>query len=181
MYSRYEWIQDLNRALGNEYPLPETEEFLLGWTFVETNRPPGAMYNLLNTTEQAHGSTDFNNAHVQNFTSYAQGIDTNAALLRNSPFYRSLYLAIKNNDIHALGYGSAMSPDVSADLQVWVSGKPDGDAQYPIAVRQNSNKGANDMFPGEKYTKEQLIAMLKQDVQTGEDLWNKVKALVLQL
>lgn len=179
-YSRYQWIQDLVHALGNEHPLPEVEEFLLGWTFVESS-PPGAMYNLLNTTERAHGSTDFNSAHVQNFTSYAQGIDTNAALIRNSPFYRNLYLALKNNDIKALGYGASMSESVSQDLQIWVSGQPNGDSQYPIAVRNASNKGSGDLFPGNKYTREQLIAMLKEDVQTGEDLWNKVKALVLQI
>lgn len=179
-YTRYEWIQDLNHALGNEHPTHEVEEFLLGWTFIESS-PPGAMYNLLNTTEKAHGSTDFNSIGVQNFTSYAQGIDTTAFLLRNSPFYNALYRAIRDNDIKALGYGATMSNEVSQDLQIWVSGKPDGDSQYPIDIRNANNKGAGDVFPGNKYTREQLVSMLKNDAKDGVELWNKVNSLILQL
>src|SRR5579859_3998353 len=181
-YTRYEWIQDLNHALGNEHPLPEVEEFLLGWTFVETSaNSPTAAYNLLNTTEKATCSTDFNSAHVQNFTSYQQGIDVTAMLLRQSVFYTALFAALKNNDIKALGYGAAMSHEVSSDLQIWVSGKPDGDSAYPIDVRNASNKGAADVFPGAKYTDQQLRAMAKAQSNDMLSAINVLNSIIAQL
>lgn len=179
-YTRYEWCDDVAHLL-NPTPKPEIIEFLLGWTFIETSAGKGAAYNLLNTTEHATGSTDFNGVGVQNFTSYAQGIDTNAMLIRNSLFYSALYTAIKNNDIKALGYGASMSPEVNADLQVWVSGKPDGDSAYPQDVRNASNKGANDTFPGNKYSHEQLLAMAKTDIGDLTALVGKLNQVIAQL
>lgn len=182
MFTRYEWIQDLIHALGNEQPLPEVEEFLLGWTFVETSaNGPSAAYNLLNTTEHAVGSTDFNSAHVQNFTSYSQGIDVTAMLLRQSIFYTHLFAAIKNNDIKALGYGASMSHEVASDLQVWVSGRPDGDSAYPVDVRNASNKGASDTFPGNKYTDAQLRAMAKAEITGINNSVNHIVSIIAQL
>lgn len=179
-YTRYEWIKDLNHALGNTQPTHEVEEFLLGWTFVESS-PPGAMYNLLNTTERASGSTNFNSVGVQNFTSYQQGIDVTATLLKHSIFYTHLYAALKNNDIKALGYGATMSPEVSHDLQIWVSGKPDGDPQYPIDVRNASNKGYSDLFPGNKYTDAQLRAMAKTQSNDILAALNNLNNIIVQL
>lgn len=188
-YSRYDWSKDFVKALGNNAAKPEVEEFVVGWTYVETSAGSGAAYNLLNTTEKAHGSTDFNSAGVQNFTSYSQGIDVNASLVRNSRYYEHLYAALKNNDLHALGYNDGIiAPDVAADLQIWVSGKPNGDPQYPIEIRQASNKGTGDMFPGSKYTREQLVSLskkatsdLKTEVAEILDLVGQVNDFIAQL
>ena len=179
-YTRYEWCDDLAHAL-NANSLPEVIEFLLGWTYIETSAGKGASYNLLNTTERATGSTNFNDVGVQNFASYSQGVDVNASLIRNSIFYSSIYTAIKNNDIKALGYGASMSIEVNADLQVWVSGKPDGDSQYPTEVHAASNKGANDTFPGNKYSHEQLLAMAISEVQDITDSVNHLNSVIVQL
>lgn len=161
-YTRQEWCHDLLIALGSTSPTKEVLDFVVGWTFVETSgNGQHAAYNLLNTTEYASGSTDFNSAHVKNFVSYAQGIDINALLLRSSHFYTALYNALRTNDIHAL---NPIDAEVSACLQIWVSGKPNGDPSYVADVHNASGKGASDMFPGSRYTREQLVTLSKNQV-----------------
>ena len=47
----------------------------------QTGWPPAARFNPMNTTLFEPGSTDFNSVHVKNYTSWAQGIEANAATL----------------------------------------------------------------------------------------------------
>lgn len=186
MYSREQWATDFLKALGNQNPYLGTVAFVIGWTKKETEAGKGAKYNLLNTEEHATGSTDYNKFGVQNFVSYHQGVDTNAWLVKASSYYINLYHALLNNDEKALGITpelnvSNMSPGVNGDLQVWVSGKRDGDPQYPADVLKLWGQGNSDQFQGDIMTRDQLIEVGLSDVEQIALQSSHLSALLNQL
>lgn len=121
-YTRRQWATDLLHAIGNVSPDPATVDFVAGWTAMETTEGSGAQYNLLNTEQQAPGSTNFNPAGVQNFPTYTEGIQTNAQVLENG-LYNPLLVALQTNDRTALGLnGAPPSYGVQRSLTNWVKG-----------------------------------------------------------
>lgn len=129
-YTRGQFCKDVLKALGNANPTANTLNFMLGWSLEESGHDlsHSAAYNLWNTTQRASGSTSFNSVGVQNYTSYAQGIQATVQTLNNG-LYPSLITALRTNNTVALGFGSTMSGGVQGDLSVWVSGK-----RSPIAI-----------------------------------------------
>lgn len=186
MYTREQWATDFLKSLGNSSPFKGTIAFVVGWTKVETAAGKGAKYNLLNTEEHATGSTDFNTAGVQNFVSYHQGIDTNAWLVKSAAWYTNLYHALLNNDEKALGITAElnvvnMSEGVNGDLQVWVSGRRNGDPEYPKNVLSNWGQGASDQFVGDVMTREQYVEVGLSDVQQASLQLSHLQDILNQL
>jgi hypothetical protein len=65
----------------------------------KTSRLGGAKFNPLNCTVRAEGSSDYNPdpIHVQNYMSWAQGLEVTAAMLRQENM-APLYAALKKGD-----------------------------------------------------------------------------------
>ncbi len=116
-YSSYQWAVDFLHSLGNPDPSAGTIAWVQGWERAETRGPGGALFNPLNTTKAMPGSTNFNTFgsqgqyHVQNFTSYSQGIVANTSVIENGR-YPSLLSALRNNDVTALDTSSAVRSQV---------------------------------------------------------------------
>lgn len=136
MYTRIEWCKDFLYQLGNVQPSSQVLNWVDGWTVLESS-PPGAMYNLLNTTQTMPGSTPFNSVGVQNFVSFSQGIEANIIVLRNG-FYPTLNDALTKNDFNLLS-----SPDVAKELNTWCGG-----CNYASAIPNVSGTKTQDQFPG---------------------------------
>ena len=140
-YTRQDWARAFLAALGNHAPTQAIVDWVVGWSVHETGTGGGATYNLLNTTQRAAGSTQFNGVGVQNFTSFAQGTQTNATVLgQNFAGYSSLKQALLNNDIGSLGGPSA---GVQAGLKTWCGG-----CGYGVGFQALGAAHRNDQFPG---------------------------------
>lgn len=125
------WDWQLLQALG----APVTNQnisFLDSWQNAEQS---DATYNPLNTTQQAAGSTPYNSAGVQNFTSASQGIAATVQTLRNG-YYPNLLTALMSGnpynyvqqigpDLKTWGTGSAWIDPYSITNQL-------GDAEYNV-------------------------------------------------
>lgn len=119
-FTREQWSRDFLAALGNSNPAQTTVDWVVGWTVHETATDTGALYNLLNTTEHAPGSTTFNSVGVQNFVSYDQGVQVNAHVLgENFPGYPELKQALLSNDAASL---DGPSDFVRQGLTTWCGG-----------------------------------------------------------
>ncbi len=65
-YTRADWSDALLTAIGNQHSTDYVRHWIESWTQWETTHPPGAAFNLLNTTESwkpdgtAYHATDFN-------------------------------------------------------------------------------------------------------------------------
>lgn len=130
---------------------------MIGWSIEESGHDLSHMasYNLWNTTLPLPGSTVFNFANVQNYTSYNQGVTANASTIRNG-LYPSLLRALQTNDCASLGVTGVMSPGVASDLSVWVSGqRTPTRTDYTgviIAVARQPGNAANDTAAGNAST-----------------------------
>lgn len=141
-YTRQQWALAFLAALGNTHPTQPVVDWVVGWSVHETTTGQGATYNLLNTTQRAAGSTQFNGVGVQNFTSFAQGVQTNALVLhQNFVGYSSLLQALRNNDIASL---SAPAPGVQTGLKTWCGG-----CGYGVGFQGLGAVHRNDQFPGQ--------------------------------
>jgi|SRR5579859_285921 len=152
-FTRGQFCKDLLVALGNILPTQNVINFMIGWSIEESGHDLSHMasYNLWNTTLPLPGSTVFNYANVQNYTSYAQGIQANAATIRNG-LYPALLRALQTNDSFSLGVTGPMAGDVAGDLSVWVSGQREPiQTSYTstiIAIARNPGNAANDTASG---------------------------------
>src|SRR6266567_2852413 len=123
-YTRADWSDALLTAIGNTKPTDYVRHFVEAWTQFESS-PPGAAYNLLNTTEPwkpdgtAFQVTPFNDLgggiHVWNYASFHDGIMANAKVLRNGR-YPELLHALVNIDEVAL---HIPSPALQAEIDLW--------------------------------------------------------------
>src|SRR6266567_4003040 len=108
-------------AIGNQHSTDYVRHWIESWTQWETTHPPGAAFNLLNTTESwkpdgtAYHATDFNSVGVKNYASFADGIQANAKVLRNGR-YPELLHALVNNDEAALKNPNAA---IQAEIDLW--------------------------------------------------------------
>src|SRR6266567_5843128 len=108
-------------AIGNQHSTDYVRHWIESWTQWETTHPPGAAFNLLNTTESwkpdgtAYHATDFNSVGVKNYASFADGIQANAKVLHNGR-YPELLHALVNNDEAALKNPNAA---IQAEIDLW--------------------------------------------------------------
>jgi hypothetical protein len=117
-YTRQQWATDFLKALGNSNPDPLTVNWVVGWTRYETSSGGGAQYNLLNTTQHTQDSTNYNLTGVQNFTSYQQGVQTNAIVLNNGR-YPQLFTALRSGNIASLENPNS---EMVSELKTWGTG-----------------------------------------------------------
>ena len=149
MYTRQQWAVDLLHAIGNTNPMQSVVDWVVSWTKLETKTGGGASYNLLNTTQQMPGSTNFNNlgggVGVQNYPTYSEGIAANAKVLMNGT-YQGLLTALQQNDINSLGFGGgqSVSSGVQSGLNRWCSGCYTGQD----IINHISASSASDPFNG---------------------------------
>ena len=120
-YTRQDWAIGLLHALGNSNPSPSVVNWVIAWSALETGGPPGASYNLLNTTQRENGSTNFNSVGVQNFPDFNTGVQANAQVLNNGR-YPSLVQALRSNDISSLNTNSR----INSELSIWGTGPKQG-------------------------------------------------------
>ena len=135
-YTRQQFCVSLLNAIGNNNPTQPVVNFMIGWSLEESghNLSNAARYNLWNTTQRSTGSTGYNSVGVQNYASYAQGIQANASTLNNG-LYPNLVSALRTNNTAALGLsGGQISGSVAGDLSVWVNGRRNPIAQQYVAV-----------------------------------------------
>lgn len=116
-YTRTQWAEALLHAIGNTPIQQRTVEFIVAWTEFETAAPPGAAFNLLNTTEPNTPGVvgNFNSAGVKNYDTFAHGILANAKVLANGR-YPILYNCLRQN----LPFVAV--EQINAELSVWGTG-----------------------------------------------------------
>jgi cell wall-associated NlpC family hydrolase len=118
-----DWRKALLGTL-NFKPTPQNLTFLDTWQRWEgghTNNT--ARFNWLNTT-RGDGPA-INSVGVKRFSSFQQGIQSTAETLMNGRY---------QDILDGLASGDPYSKDVAAGLQVWVSGRPDGNPKYAQKV-----------------------------------------------
>lgn len=135
-FTRGQWAQDFLGAIGNPLASKNALYFVCGWSFFETgaNLNSGARYNLLNTTQPASGATNFNSVGVKHYTSYSQGVNANAATLKNGLYPNLLKALQSSNDSLLANPNSAMI----AELNKWGTG-------YKINFVQSGQSHLNDV------------------------------------
>lgn len=139
--SKYAWALALIQALGGT-PTPAIINFLIAWIDSEGTR---AAWNPLASTNSGPGSSNFNSFgpggkyHVQNYTSFQQGIERTVHTLRES-YFRNLLAAIQtgNPDL-AFAHPNELDTWGSGGAQVLsiyrrVSGDPNAGAGALIAA-----------------------------------------------
>lgn len=121
MYTREQWARGVLAHLGNPHPEEIVVAWLVVWTVFETGPRNGAAFNLLNTIQEAPGSTFFNHITptegVQNFTSFEQGVAVNADVIRNGRYPR-ICEGLSTNSISMLENPAVIDPE----LEVWGTG-----------------------------------------------------------
>jgi hypothetical protein len=128
MYTRLQWVTAFLAGLGNTHPAQEVIDFVCAWSQFETTNPPGAEYNLLNTTQypspDVSGITYFNTFgsggqyHVLNFPTFEAGIEANCQCLANG-YYSVLLESLRFNDTNALMHPSLA---LQHNLDTWGTG-----------------------------------------------------------
>lgn len=146
MYTRNDWVTAFLYALDNRYPHPYVKHWALVWTQYETGGPPGALNNLLNTTEGGYGSDllpEFNDAHVKQFPTFEDGIASNVAVLVGGPnfYYPTLLDCLRYNHGQPLIDANA---DIVKELDTWGTGHA-ADIARDVAL---NNIRAYDIFSG---------------------------------
>lgn len=138
-YTREEWSRSLLVEIGNTNPTLQTIEWLVSWTKIETNNPPGASYNLLNTTENNTPGVEsnFNSAGVKNYDTFSHGIQANGKVLQNG-LYNQLLEALRTNSISTLTNGN----DINKELSIW------GTGSVQQIINNNMGLDLKDYFPG---------------------------------
>ena len=123
-YTYEEWSLAFLSGIGNSNPSAFVKAFVKAWGMWETDDiGAGAMYNMLNTTEDGAGSIkpDFNPVGVKNFDTLAHGVAANVAALIGGPvfYYPDLAKALQTNDEAAL---RSPSQEIQAELVKWGTG-----------------------------------------------------------
>ena len=118
LFMREQWCRDVLNILGNSTPDDIILQFMIGWTVSETKAGSGATFNLLNSTHDAPGATNYNTTGVKNYISYSQGIEMTVKTL-NDGYYPYLLAALKNNDVSAFNPPNAA---ILANLNTWCGG-----------------------------------------------------------
>lgn len=103
------WEQQVLQDIGA--PVTQANvDFLDTWQQFEGG---GATYNPLNTTQSAEGSSSYNSAGVQNFTSPEEGAAATASTLENG-YYPNLLAALQSGNPMA-----NVSSSVISEINTW--------------------------------------------------------------
>jgi hypothetical protein len=153
-YTRRDWSVALLNAIGNSNPTEKTILWLIAWTHAETTSPPGAEYNLLNTTEPNTPGvvSDFNSVGVKNYDTFAHGIQANAKVLNNG-FYPTLYTFLKTNSNGLY----TVNDDINHQLSTW------GTGPVQASIISGAKNPGNESFPGTGPRVEETKKSLKDD------------------
>lgn len=118
-----DWRKAVLGALGYK-PTPANMKFLTSWQAMEGgDTHNSAKFNWLNTT---HGvGPAINSVGVKRFSSFGEGVRYTTETLMNGKYADIL---------QGLAKGDPYAVDVSAGLQTWVSGRPDGNPTYASRV-----------------------------------------------
>lgn len=139
-YTREQWFRGVLSLIGNTNPTIQLVQWGVAWTKLETSGPPGAAYNLLNTTEPYTPGvvSDFNSAGVKNYDSFVHGCQANAKVLGNG-YYPDIYTALRYDNFPFLVGNPVM---VNPELTKWGTG--------PVfsQIKSLLGEGMNDEFPG---------------------------------
>ncbi len=147
-YTRQQWATEFLHALGNANPSQAVINWVTGWTAFETASGSGANYNLLNTEQGATGSSSFNSAGVQNYTSFQQGASTNASVLSQNSNYSALLQALQSNNEQALGIGGSPSTGVQQGLNYWCKGNIAQSCYSASSFAKSGVSHLGDLFSG---------------------------------
>lgn len=122
-----DWRKDVLQAIGAPVT-PQNLRFLTTWQRWEGGHTKNnATYNWLNTTKQAPGAVrSINSVGVKAFNSYQNGVRATAATLMNGRYDGLVAGLVSGNPYNR--------PGVDQALQVWVSGRPDGNPDYARKV-----------------------------------------------
>lgn len=153
-YTRGQFTDAIFIGLGNSNPHPWMRKWMISWTEFETGpysmSTPGAINNLLNTTELGYGSyllPEFNDVHVKQYPTFEDGVASIVAVLGNGDYNHILEALINNNGI-PLGSQGTVSMGVQNELSLWSGGDPYGNQ---IAALANSgNVREHEEFPGRR-------------------------------
>jgi len=147
VYTRKQWSLAYLAGLGNKKPHPYVLNWVWAWTQFETAEPPGAYFNLLNTTQQGHGGYIGDNiqgparaAGVKDHPTFEDGIAANVQVSKYG-LYSHLYGALAGNDITSL---SGPSHAIQRELGIWGTGNGVGIAH----LASNPSALKTDQFPG---------------------------------
>jgi hypothetical protein len=142
-YSREDWCEAFLVAIGNTTPTQSVLNWVIMWTAFESS-PPGALYNLLNTTQRMNGSSNYNAVGVQNFVDFTQGITANKIVLFNG-YYPHLADALVHDDEYKLGFNGSklVESNILRELNIWCGG-----CNYGSHFIDNPGTHATDMFSG---------------------------------
>ena len=151
MYTRNDWVTAFLYALDNRYPHPYIKHWTLVWTQYETGGPPGALNNLLNTTEKGYGSDllpAFNTKEdgsplVLQYPTFEDGIAANVAVLVGGPnfYYPTILDCLRYNHGQPL---IDATPDIVKELDTWGTHHA-ADIARDVAL---NNIRAYEQFPG---------------------------------
>lgn len=121
-----DWRKDLLRAIKAP-TTPQNLKLLQTWHRWEGGHTKNdARYNWLNTTNNAPGAVrEINSVGVKAFDSYKNGVNALAITLLNGRY---------NDIVQGLRSGNPYQSDIGRGLQIWVSGKPDGNPGYAQKV-----------------------------------------------
>ncbi len=156
MSSGRTWASDVLRRLGI-HPNPSAVFALRKWSQSEGNLTgERARYNWLNSVGPATGSTAYNTVGVQNYTSYTQGVNQTAALLRG-PGWTGVTRALASRPTggakQKLKTGTVLTRAVTAKIFTAIHNSPAAGSpaatralqtgHYPVALWTfQMNKGA---------------------------------------
>lgn len=131
-----DWRRALLRSIGAPVT-PQNLKFLSNWQRWEgghTNN--SARFNWLNTTRGTGQS--INDVGVKRFSDFNTGIRYTAETLMNGRY---------DDIVKGLSSGNPYSYNVSAGLQTWVSGRPDGNPEYARKVLGQPSGGGGGGVP----------------------------------
>ncbi len=150
MYTRMDCTLAFLYGLGNKFPHPYIQHWLTVWTQYETGpyseKTPGALNNLLNTTQGGYGSDllpEFNDAHVKQYPTFEDGIAANIAALVGGPnfYYPTLLDCLRYNHGQPL---IDANEAITKELGTWGTGHA-ADIARDTAL---NNIRAYEQFPG---------------------------------
>jgi len=143
-YTREDWARALAHGAGNASPTADTIHLIRAWTELETAGPPGAAFNLLNTTEPNTPGvvSDFNSAGVKNFDTFAHGIQANVKVLGNG-YYPDILHVIRAN-VSLFSWSATLVTSINHQLSTWGTGPVVSSLQARVA----GGHLLTDLFPG---------------------------------
>lgn len=161
-----EWYVDLQRNLGIK-PTKQNNRFFQTWQRWEgghTNN--AARFNWLNTTMDAPGAVgEINSVGVKSFRSRRDGLNALAQTLMNGRY---------GDIVRGLRSGDPYSAGISAGLQTWVSGRPDGNPGYAAKVLGRSVAPSTAPVRRKLPHQQPMTAGLSAPPAPPDDIWAEI-------